>query len=176
MTQMVLLADSTSAIYQVVGKATRSDGQSVFVELKSEESGTPNSSFYYLADGYLVSTVLDTIGLVGSDLQNNPFQEQRIAKSQPNTGDKWDLVTGNDQSGYIVAKSVGQFKTFYGTVDDVFSFQLFTPEAKPLRTDYYGKNIGWIGTDIFQADTVIAQYRCSYKNISGTTCGQVWTN
>ncbi len=173
MTQMVLLADSTSAIYQVVGKATRSDGQPVFVELKTEESGTPDSSFYYLADGYLVLTALESSG---SDLQNNPFQEQRIAKSQPNTGDKWDLVTGNDQSGYMVAKSVGRFTTLYGTVDDVFSFQLFTPEAKPLRTDYYGKNIGWIGIDIFQADTIVMQYRCSYKNISGTTCGQVWTN
>lgn len=172
-TQLVFPMDSSTISFCIVGKTKRADNQVVFIGEWQDGTQEPNTFYYFLKDGYFLSTELDTIKDDWLMHLVNPFREQKLAKSQPHNGDVWVHTVGNSDSTYWIAKPEQKLDTFCGEFRNVYGFGLFSKyDIEPFLKTYYGLGIGWLGTAVSDTSGLIAS--CSYKKVGDKTFGELW--
>ena len=173
-TQMIMMKDSSTILFSIVGKATRADGKKVFLGLWKSGTQEPDTSYYLVSDGYFKATELDTVKDDSLLAIPNPFREQRLAKSFPEEGDTFIHTIGEGDSSYWYAEKVDTLTTLFGKVNNVFRFQLYTGSRSLYLLTCYAKGIGWIATDICSIGSPEIDYLCAYKKIYGKTYGRLW--
>lgn len=149
----------------IIGEATRTDGQKVYIG-ESEYNNFPDEnrkSYYFIRDGYFYSTELDTTS--EEDIKKtNPFWEQRLAKLFPEDGDKW-LHTDRDVDRiYFVAKYEGEKSTPAKDFKNVYAFTLDT-----LMKIYYAEGYGHIGSSPINGNNELL---LNYLKINGEEYGE----
>lgn len=172
-TQLVFLADSSTITFGIIGRTQRTDARPVFIGEWQDGTFEPDTFYYFLKDGYFVSTELDTIEDDWLIRLVNPFREQRLAKSQPHPGDAWVHTTGNSDSSFWIARAEEKLVTFSGEFENVFGFELHSNDGTSyfLKT-YYGLGVGWLAT---AGDETTGLYvSCSYKKIGDKRFGELW--
>jgi hypothetical protein len=175
MTQLVFTLDSSTTSLEIVGTEERQDGQVVYKGLYKTGTFTPIENYYYVSDGFFIQTELDTVRSIYLDSQVNPFREQRLARSFPETGDTWMHTPSDSNAGYFIATKAESFSTLWGKVDNVYKFDLYDPkEATPFLTLFYGPDLGWIGSTPAFGEPGEVLFACSYKFVSGNYYGQLW--
>ena len=168
--QYINVVDSSTLLVQVVDTLKRTDGLKVFQINWITGALSPRITFYAVRDGYFVNTLLDSV-----QNSTNPFNEQRIAKSNPANGDTWQDFAGDSVSSYVTAVFYQSKKTTMGTIPNVFGFLFHNKSA--LTTDsgltpYYAENIGYIGTD-YNNDGQL-DLSLTYAKVGDKIYGALW--
>jgi hypothetical protein len=172
-TQIVFLPDSITQMLRITGIVERSDRQKVYVmESKLGINDPDTMGYYYIKDGYYMSTELNRIKFDPVLAKINPFNEQRLAKSNPEASDMWYHTVGDTDSLYFIADKIDSLDTYCGTFKDVFAFQLFYKNSDSFFMKiYYGKNLGYLATELGFATGPEMVALCSYKKIGNHTYG-----
>ncbi len=124
-TQIIYLDDSSTTSLEIVDIVQRTDGQKVYRGLFKMGTQIPSVSYYLVSDGFFKSTELDTVPDDTLLQQVNPFREQRLAKSYPETGERWLHTIGDTDEDYFIANHINSFSTLWGEVNDVFRYDLY---------------------------------------------------
>ncbi len=139
--QYVNNSDGTYQNTKISGRASREDGQEVYIK-ESNTSSTNNSihfSYLFVRDGYLYAT-----SLVKRDTYENPYNETRIAEVFAEDGHNWRIYDSKATS--FTAHYIGQMTTPAGVFQDVFNYQYFDTISADTAKVYYAKGIGHIGS------------------------------
>ncbi len=174
------LDESIWVICSIVDTVFRTDGQKVFEIKKEYYSGEINHDYIFHEDSFLVYTELDTIrnsAGTSDSLPGNPFYEQRVAKSNPENGESWENIKGDDEWGktYMIAVKKDMIDTHLGCLHDVFSYELhFYYGNVHLMTVYYANNMGQVGATLYynypELDSSVLSL--SYLKINGKEYGK----
>ncbi len=160
----------TDSLYQnnkIYSKATREDGQEVYIQatdMNSPNGFYINYSYYFIRNGYYYST-----SLIKYDDPNNPYHEMRIGKVYPKDGDSWTLRSDLPDSVQIIftAHFVGSMSTPAGVFRDVYDFRFYDPGNKDIVHVYYAPGIGNIGSKTKDSTVLL-----NYVKIDGTELGK----
>ena len=171
--QLIWKNDSTTILYTVTGKTSREDGTSVYSMKIKMGTTIGHTNYYFLKDGYYVGTELDSTYRTDLDLKINPFNEQRLAKLDPNDGEIFIHTLGDSDTSYWKISKENSITTFCGVFEDVYSFLLFDNlRSSPILRTYYAKGIGYIATAI--SNSTMPDFSVSYVKIGNTVMGSLW--
>lgn len=136
---------------KIAGKATREDGQEVFIEqIRSRHESTFQYSYLFIKDGYYYST-----SLIKTGSSDNPYGENRLAKPNLQDGESWYVNQNVADSIKSLATSefIGEMTTNAGTFKDVYKVHFVYNSKHDTSDVYYAKGIGQIAigsnSDIF---------------------------
>ncbi len=173
-TQIIFTTDSSTTLLSMIGTTKRKDGKEVIVGTFKYGTQEPDTSYYLLSDGYFIATEIDTITYDSSLVKVNPFREQRLAKSNPESGDSWQHTIGEPDSIFWLAERQDTYSSYFGDISNVFKFTLYENTSYPMLSTYYGNNMGWVGSSSSGNDSTGFKFICSYKKISGKVYGELW--
>jgi len=172
--QLVYQNDSSTVRWNIVGTTKRKDGTDVFIGQYIPGTEPPDTAYYFLRDGYFLSTLLDTSANWGYN-PTNPYWEQKLARLYPTNGEQWHIIVGENDSTSFVAAHFQEKKVLCGNFLDVYGFT-YTYYSNgmldTMLTPFYAPNIGFIGTDInrdLQPDV-----SASYLKVGGREMGSLW--
>ena len=175
--QLIDPADSSTNLLSVIGKTERTDGQEVFIQTWKYGTHDPDTSYYFIFNGYYMSTQLDTVkDSLGNYNKQNPFQEQRLAVEHPNEGEKYIQIVGDSLSMIRMTKYFGTFNSFAGSIDSTFAFIMFenfdTVYIDTFLILCFAKDIGWVGTYYGSFNNLIVSL--SYVKIGNEAIGELF--
>jgi len=168
--ELLFQNDSTYMIFKIIGQTNRSDKQEVFIGEWSFSGALDSNlmkSYYFIKDGYFISTELDTTDN-GQLINVNPFFEQKLAKIYPNDGDEWVSVAGfpDSNSSHFRSIFIGEKQTPASVFNSVFGFQLDS-----IITPLYAKKYGFIGSSISTSQDT-NHISVNYLKINGKELGE----
>ena len=173
-TQIIFTSDSSTTLFSMIGTTKRKDGKEIIIGTFKYGTQEPDTFYYLLSDGYFITSRIDSVTYDSSVVNVNPFREQRLAKSYPESGDSWLHTIGDPDSIYWIAEKQDTFSSYFGNINDVFKFTLYENMYSPFLNTYYAKNMGWIGSTSFGYDSTEFMFKCSYKKILGKVYGELW--
>ncbi len=143
---------------KITGTTKRADNQVVYIgewSSNSELDSNESVSYYFIKDGYFRSTYLDTVNALNEN-ETNPFNEQKLAKIKPVSGDTWQVFDGSTDSTYAVSTVyIGSMETPASSFGNVFAF-----EFDNILSAYYARGVGHIGAKSYKPDSapILANY------------------
>ena len=167
-TQLVAAHDSSTVLLEIIGTTRRSDNATVYIGKWQYGRSGFDTSYYFLKGGYYVATELEPVTDDSLLTLNNPYREQRLAKSFPNDGDQWIHTPGSTDTTWWLAAELDSLDTPAGHFENVFAFHL-----GGFMTVYYGRAVGWLGTGTPFNLTSQLDFACTYKYVGGKTYGHL---
>jgi hypothetical protein len=156
---------------EVTDTTRRNDGLKVFIckkTIAAREGIFSGLVYKFIRDNYCVQTKLDSV----VDLHRNIFEENKIAKIFPKTGDSfWQIDCAEDSVNYYMSITIiDSLKTPCFTFKNVAQYQQKSAITSAELYIYYAPDYGYIGSSIIREGKK-SDYFVTYKKYNGKELG-----